>query len=334
VSVTPNFPQLLHTYFHEWLTAQRNVSRHTLLSYRDTWRLFLQFVAQQQKRPVAALSFSHLTAETILSFLSHLEHQRRVSIHTRNCRLAALRSFFAFVADREPLLLAHCAAVLRIPTKRAPQRAVSYLDREELTVILAQPDRTTLEGQRDHALLSLLYNTGARIQELLNLCPKDVRLEKPSQVRLYGKGRKERLCPLWPETAALLTALLRRRPRGPDEPLFVNRYGHPLGASGVRFQLRRYLTAAARQLPTLPHKHVTPHTFRHTAAVHLVSAGVDVTVIRSWLGHASLDTTNQYARASLETRREALEQIAEQSGIGQPPAWKREDALLAWLEAL
>lgn len=329
-----NFPQLLHTFFTDWLGSQRNLSRHTLLSYRDTWRLFLRFVAQRQRRRVAALTFSQLTAEEVLAFLQYLEEERQVSIHTRNCRLAALRSFFAFVADQEPLALAHCTAVLRIPTKRGPHRTVGYLEREEVAAILAQPDRITLEGQRDHALLIFLYNTGARIQEALDLCPQDLRLEKPAQVRLRGKGRKERLCPLWPETATLLTALLRRQPREPTEPLFVNRYRQPLGASGVRFQLRRYIAAAARQAPTLATKTVTPHSFRHTAAVHLVAAGVDVTVIRSWLGHASLDTTNRYARANLETRREALERLAPPVDVSTPPVWKRDDSLLTWLETL
>jgi site-specific recombinase XerD len=329
-----NFPQLLHTYFTDWLGSQRNLSRHTLLSYRDTWRLFLRFVAQRHRRRVAAITFDQLTGEEVLAFLHHLEQERQVSIHTRNCRLAALRSFFTFVADREPLVLAHCVAVLRIPTKRGPQRTVCYLEKEEVAAILAQPDRTTLEGQRDHALLVFLYNTGARIQEALDLCPRDLRLEKPAQVRLQGKGRKERICPLWPETAALLAALLRRQPRGPDQAFFVNRYRQPLGASGVRFQLRRYIAAAARQTPTLGTKAVTPHSFRHTAAVHLVAAGVDVTVIRSWLGHASLETTNRYARASLETRREALERLTPPADANAPPVWKQNDSLLTWLETL
>jgi site-specific recombinase XerD len=283
---------------------------------------------------VADLSFTQLTAEEVLAFLQYLEQDRQVSIPTCNCRLAALRSFFAFVAEREPLALAQCAAVLRIPTKRGTRRAICYLEPAEVAAILAQPNRQTVEGQRDHALLALLYNSGARIQEALDLCPKDIRFETPAQIRLHGKGRKERLCPLWPETADLLAALLRRQPRAPDAPVFVNRYEQPLGASGVRVQLRRYVTSAAKQLPALLGKRISPHTFRHTASVALVAAGVDVTVIRSWLGHASLETTNRYAQASLETRREALERIADEPGVGVPPVWQRDDALLTWLESL
>jgi site-specific recombinase XerD len=236
MSLSPNFPQLLHAYFNDWLVGQRNIARHTILSYRDTWRLFLRFVAQRELCRVADVTFPQLTAEAVLVFLHHLEQDRQVSIPTRNCRLAALRSFFVFVADREPVALAQCAEVLRIPTKRGPRRAVCYLEPAEVEAILRQPDQRTVEGQRDHALLALLYNSSARVQEALDLCPTDIRFEPPAQVRLQGKGRKERICPLWPETAELLAALLRRQPRDADAPIFVNRYRQPLGASGVRCQ--------------------------------------------------------------------------------------------------
>ena len=208
------------------------------------------------------------------------------------------------------------------------------LDPEEVAAILAQPDRSTLEGQRDHALLSFLYNTGARIQEALDLKPGAVHFEAPAFVRLYGKGRKERICPLWPETVALLKALLKRQPRGENEPIFVNRYGAPLGASGVRFKLAECVQAAAKAMPSLAAKKVTPHSFRHSTAVHLVAAGVDITVIRSWLGHVSLDTTNHYAQANLETKRKALNSIEATAKPTKPPRWKRDAAVMAWLDAL
>jgi site-specific recombinase XerD len=324
----------LHAFFHEWLGQQRNCSRHTVLSYRDTWRLYLRFVAGRCDRPVSALKLSDLTEEEVLAFLNHIETQRRDSIGTRNCRLAALRAFFRYVADREPLLAAHCASVLRIPTKKGPRPEVSYLDSDEVTAILGQPDRSTLEGQRDHALLAVLYNTGARIQEALSLCPSNVRLASPAQVKLYGKGRKERICPLWPETADLLTALLKRNPRPADEPLFVNRYGRPLGAAGVRFKLDAYVREAKKRLPSMRQKRVSPHTFRHTAGVQMVAAGVDITVIRSMLGHVSLDTTNHYARANMETKRRAIELVDRSTRPSGPPRWKRNPNLLAWLDSL
>lgn len=333
MSMTTPFPQLLHKFFYDWLINQRNTSHHTIIAYRDTWRLFLRFVAQSRCKVVAKLALSDLTAVEVLAFLNHLEQERHVSITTRNCRLAALRSFFTFVADGEPLAAVQCTEVLRIPTKRAPQRALDYLETEEVSAILAQPDCTTSEGQRDHTLLALLYNTGARIQEALDLCPRAIRLKPPAHVRFYGKGKKERLCPLWPETAELIAALLQRTPRREDQPLFVNRYGHPLGAAGVRYKLRHYVQTAAQQVPTLLDKRVTPHTFRHSAAIGLVAAGVDVTVIRSWLGHAHLDTTNRYAQANLATKRQALERITD-ARPAEPPRWKDNDELLNWLDTL
>jgi site-specific recombinase XerD len=330
----PSLHSLLHTFFHGWLVDQRNASQHTVISYRDTWRLFLRYVAASKRTTVGKLQLADLTAMDVLAFLKHCEEQRKVSIGTRNCRLAALRSFFAFLIDREPLAAGQCAEVLRIPMKRTRQRELCYLEENEVAVILAQPDRSTLEGQRDHALLAFLYNTGARIQEALDLCSGSIRLESPPQVRLLGKGRKERLCPLWPETAALLHALLQRVPRQPDQRIFVNRYGEPLGAAGVRFKLGQYVKRARKKVSSLAAKRVSPHTFRHTAAVHLVAAGVDITVIRSWLGHAHLDTTNHYARANVETKRKALEKVAGSSRPGKAPCWKRNAELMAWLDSL
>ena len=329
-----SFPQLLHAFFHNWLVEQRNVSHHTVISYRDTWRLFLRFVAAQKGQSVARLDLDDLSAVAVLAFMKHIEEVRKSSIGTRNCRLSALHSFFSFVADREPLAAAQCAAVLRIPTKQAPTMEIPDLNEDEITAILAQPDRSKLEGQRDHALLAFLYNTGARIQETLNVTPQALRLESPFHVRLLGKGRKERICPLWPETVELLKAFLKRKPCREDERLFVNRYGHPLGASGVRFKLKKYVAAAARKVSSLGGKRISPHKFRHATAVSLVAAGVDVTVIRSWLGHASLDTTNIYARANLETKRKALEKVDPSVRPGKPPRWKRDAELLDWLDSL
>src|SRR6266404_738332 len=325
-------PRLLHSFFHEWLLQQRNISVHTIRSYRDSWRLLLRFIAQHRKQPVAKITMEQIRAVEVLAFLQHCEQERKTSIDTRNCRLAAVRSFFSFVADREPLLTAQCSEILRIPTKRAPRRAVRSLELEEVKAILAQPNQKTVEGQRDHALLALLYNSGARIQETLNLCPYEIRFESPARVRLFGKGGKERFCPLWPETVNVLRALLKRQPRGEHEPVFVNRYGNQLGASGVRYKLRQYVRAASDKMASLKDKRVSPHLFRHTTAVHLVASGVDLTVIQNLLGHEDPETTNLYAQANLETKRQALERMG-----GRPakaPRWKREQDLMAWLDSL
>ena len=186
-STLPVLPGLLHAFFHEWLVEQRNASHRTVLAYRDAWRLFLRFVAARQKKKVAVIRTEDLTGTEVLAFLQHIETDRRASISTRNCRLAAIRSFFSFVADREPRAAKLCADVLRVPFKKAPKRAMSYLESAEMAAILSQPDQATPEGQRDHTLLSVLYNTGARIQEALDLRPQDIHLKSPPHVRLIGK---------------------------------------------------------------------------------------------------------------------------------------------------
>ena len=328
------FPTLLRSFFQEWLAEQRNASVHTIRSYRDTWRLFLRYVAERKHKEVAEIKFADLTATEVSAFLGHAEHDRKGTIGTRNCRLAAIRSFFHFVAGKEPTAIAQCTQVIAVPIKRAPIPAPCYLEQREVEAILAQPDRSTLEGLRDHAFLSFLYNSGARVQEALDLTPEAIRFETPHCVRLYGKGRKERVCPLWPETVLLLKKLLERQPRGSNERLFVNRYGDPLSASGVRFKLSAYVESAAKTVPTLRSKTVTPHSFRHATAVHLVSAGVDVTVIRSWLGHVSLDTTNHYAQANLETKRKAMERVGAPGPGKKLPSWKRDASVLDWLDSL
>jgi integrase/recombinase XerC len=324
---------LIQSFFHDWLVKQRDLSSHTIRSYRDTWKLFLRFASDLHRRPVAKLRLEDLSVPQVLDFLEHVERDRKASVGTRNCRLAALRSFYSYVASREPLAIAQCAAILHIPTKRTSMRPPIYLEPREIEQILREIKTDSAEGQRDHALFNFLYNTGARIQEALNVRPQDVRFETPPCVRLFGKGRKERVCPLWPETVALIKSLLSRQPRAENEPVFKSRYGHPLGASGVRFKLAGYVAAAAKSSPDLLKKQITPHSFRHSAAVSLVSSGTDVTVIRNWLGHASLDTTNLYAQANLETKRAALESIEPLATRGRP-RWKRESGLIEWLEAL
>jgi site-specific recombinase XerD len=266
--------------------------------------------------------------------LQYLEEERKVSIGTRNCRLSALHAFFAFVAQKDPTAIAQCAAIARIPTKKAKRPAMIYLDADEVEAILRQPDQSKPEGQRDYALLAFLYNTGARIQEALDVTPAAIRFDPPAQVELFGKGRKTRVCPLWPETVALLKALLKRKPRDRHEQIFVNCYGRPLGQVGVRFKLNQYVQRAARTMPSLAKKDISPHSFRHSAGVMLVAAGTDVTVIRNLLGHESLDTTNLYARANLDTKRKALEMVDMSARPGKRPRWKRDPELLTWLDSL
>jgi integrase/recombinase XerC len=328
------FPELIHAFFSDWLSRQRDLSAHTVRSYRDSWRLFLRFLEQRRHKSLHGLSLADFTTPDMLAFLDYSEHERHVCTGTRNCRLAALRAFFDFAARQDPATIAVSSEVRRIPRKRAVQRAICYLEKDEVEAILAQPDRSSLEGQRDYALLVFLYNTGARIQEALDLCPQDIRFETPSSVKLFGKGRKERICPLWPETAHLLISLLQHQPRTPDQAIFVNRYGESLGASGVRYKLAQYVTAATKTTPSLAKKDISPHTFRHSTAVQMISSGVDITVIRALLGHADLDTTAHYAQANLQTKRAALERVTPPRGAARQVPWKRDANVLAWLDSL
>lgn len=264
---TSSLSYWLHSYFHEWLRQQRGCSPHTVHLYRDTWRLFLRFVAAKRKAGVSALKLTDLDADQVRAFLQHCECDRKTSIATRNCRLAAIRSFYRFVADREPMAALQCAALLRIPVKRSTQNEPLHLESNEVGALLRQLEKATSEGQRDHALLAL-YNAGARIQEALELRPRDLRLTSSAHVKLRGKGRKERICPIcpiWPETASLLAGLLKRQPWPEGEPMSINRYGRPLGAAGVRFKLSQCVQAAVKEVPSFDGKRVHPHTFRHTA---------------------------------------------------------------------
>jgi site-specific recombinase XerD len=240
----------------------------------------------------------------------------------------------AYVAQKEPPAIAQCTAIARIPTKRTSHPAMAYLEADEIEAILRQPDQSKLVGQRDYVLLAFLYNTAARIQEALNITPAAIRFEPPAHVELSGKGRKTRICPLWPETVNLIKALLKRNPRDKHEQIFVDCYGRPLGQVGVRFKLDHYVQHAAKKMPALAKKHISPHSFRHAAGVMLVAAGTDVTIIRSFLGHQKLDTTNLYARANLETKRKALEKVDASARPGKPPRWRRDPELLTWLDSM
>lgn len=325
-------------FFGDHLVLQRGASRHTVLGYRDAVKLFLRFAAARARRAVPALTLADLDMEIVLAFLDSLEHDRHNGVATRNHRRAALHAFFRYVGGVLPDHVERCRRILSIPAKRGPTCAVDYLERAEMECLLAQVDRGSTRGRRDYALLAFLYNSGARVQEALDLRAPALQLDRPYQVRLFGKGRKERVCPLWPQTAALLRALLAERGVDPraDAPVFVNRHGQPLTRYGVRHLLARYGAAAAHTLPTLAHKRLHPHTLRHSCAVHLLQAGVDLNLIRSWLGHVSLQTTHRYAEIDLAMKRRAIEKI---SPVGDPRSrprarWHQNEPILAWLDAL
>jgi site-specific recombinase XerD len=332
-----SLPTLLHGFFEDYLAGQRDVSPNTIFAYRDSFKLFLQFVARRIGRQVIRLQLPDLGPETVLPFLDHLETERKNCVATRNCRLIAIHRFFAYVADRNPRHIEICRRILDIPIKKAVSRAMTYLDREEVKALLAVPSPSHRLGRRDIELLTFLYNTGVRASEMVNLNVKDVRLETPRQVRILGKGRKERTCPLWQETVDALRAYLQQRDDGnwPDAPLFLNAHRKRITRFGVVTILKRHVAAAATQQPSLASKHITPHTMRHTAAMHLLQSGVELNVIKSWLGHVSITTTSQYIEIDMAMKREALERCSPPVSVpaGASPWHNRQD-IIQWLQEL
>jgi len=329
----------LRGFFIEYLPTVRGASPHTIRSYRDSLALWLRFLARRNDREIVTLEMEDIDPDSVLEFLDHLERERGNCVATRNNRLAAVHAFARYLAARYPEHLEICQRLLALPFKRTRQPSVEYLEMEELCAMLQAPDRRKAEGRRDHTLLLTMFNTGARVQELLNIRPRDLQLVRPCQVRLFGKGRKERICPLWPQTVEVLQALLAENglDETTSEQVFRNRLGKPLTRFGVRYLVQKYARKAETTAPTLARKHVHPHTIRHTTAVHLLQAGVDLVSISHWLGHASVETTNRYAVIDLETKRDAIAKAHPGSVVTVDPAllaWRSDTSILKWLESL
>jgi len=327
----------LRGFFADHLPRVRGTSPHTVQSYRDSLVLLLRFVADRRARSVSQLDLDDLGPQDVLDFLQYLETDRHNLVATRNVRLAAIHAFFRYCAAEDPAGLERCQRVLAVPFKRTGSRPVEYFEYHEIQAVLAGVNRTTADGRRDYALLATMFNTGARVQEIVTLCVRDLQLETLPHVRLYGKGRKERLCPLWPQTTEILRALLAERGRDvpPDQPLFRNHRGGRLTRFGVRYLLRKYCIRAQAATPTLGTKRLHPHSMRHSTAVHLLRAGVDITTISHWLGHASVTTTNRYATVDLDMKRKAIEQARPTDfGIAGPALWRTDASILEWLEGL
>jgi integrase/recombinase XerD len=336
-AVKTSLARALREFFADHLPRVRGMSPHTVCSYRDAIALLLRFLTKRRHRDVVRLDFNDLSPDDVLAFLEHLESERHNAAPTRNARLAAIHAFVRFAGANHPEHLELCQRILAVPFKRAQPRLVEYLEAREIAAILAAPDRETRDGRRDHALLLALFNTGARVQEILDVRPADLQLVRPFQARLRGKGRKERLCPLWPRTAKILRAFLVEHgiDAASTQQLFRNRRGEPLTRFGVRYLLAKYAKDATATAPTLDGKRVHPHVIRHTTAVHLLQAGVDLVTIGHWLGHASVETTNRYATVDLEVKRAA---IAKAHPVGPVPralaAWQTDSTILEWLESL
>ncbi len=330
-----NLGSCLHHFLEDYLPRQRNASPHTIRAYRDSLKLLLVFAAKRRTGSAADLSFLDIDRATVLDFLTSLERERVNGVSTRNLRLTAIRSFFRCTANAAPELVEHCRRIVSIPSKRCDSRAIDYLTVDEIDAILSQVPANTIQGRRHDCLIRFLYNTGARVQEALDVRVCDLRLDRPSHVRLMGKGRKERLCPLWPETATRLRSAIDEGNLLLHQPIFTNRNRKNLTRYGARYILSKYVALAVATCPSLKGKNVHPHVLRHTTAMHLLQSGVDLNTIRCWLGHASVTTTNRYVEIDLEMKRRALEEVNSPDSTSPSSTSSRPDEeLLAWLEAL
>lgn len=327
-----SFPALLQSFFGERLLTQRQVSPHTIAAYRDTFRLLLTFASERLTKAPTNLELQELSAALIADFLEHLEQARGNSARTRNARLAAIHSFFRYVAFQEPAQVLLCQRVLAIPSKRYVRRPINFLGREEMEALLAAPDPTTWTGRRDRALLLLALQTGLRVSELVGLRSEDVVLGAGAHVRCQGKGRKERTTPLRKEVVALLGAWLRERGGRPDDPLFPNPRGGFLSRDAVEHLVAKHVVAAGQKNPSLLTKKVSPHVLRHSTAMELLQHGVDRSVIALWLGHEGVETTQMYLHADMRLKEKALCHVAP---LGTKPGrYHPDDQLLAFLESL
>lgn len=332
LAVPSEFATLLQRFFAERLLQQQNASPKTVVAYRDTFRLLLNYAEREKGKAPATLALCDFDAKLILDFLAYLEAERHNTVRSRNARLAAVRAFAHYVALQCPPALLLAQQILAIPMKRFEKPMLGFLSREEIQALLATPDTATWCGRRDRVMFALLYNTGARVSEMLGIHVADVTLAATSSVRLHGKGRKQRTVPLWKETAADIRQWLNYSGLRPDQPLVPNRSGLPMTRTNVAERLSLAIAAATKQCPRLADRKITPHSLRHTTAMHLLQSGVDITVIALWLGHESPVTTHGYVEADLAMKERALATIA-------PPESKRKryrpsDALLRFLESL
>ena len=332
-----NVGQVLFSFFEDHLKVQKGLRPGSIKSYRDTIKLFLAFVARSSRKPVTRLSLTDLSSQRVLEFLKMIEVQRHNKPQTRNQRLAALHNFYRFVATHHCEMLAEAARVEAIPNKRASPAPTRYLEQEEIDQLFQKLASQGRRALRDHALLMLLYNTGARVQEVVDLRVGDVDLDGAPRVRLHGKGDKWRGCPIWPETAALLKQLDTVQGGDANAALFASSRRQPLTRFGIYKLVRRHTQGIVRSDIHDRDKMISPHVFRHTTAVRLLEAGVEPNVIRGWLGHVSLETTNRYAEITMRTKQAALAACMPPTTSAVSPArvgWRQDQDLMKWLQSL
>ena len=323
-------PALIQRFFTDRLCVQMEASRHTVAGYRDTFRLLLRYASARHGKPPVKLTIEDIDADLVADFLVHTETARGNSARSRNTRLAAIRSFFRFVAMTDPTWLLHCQRVLAMPNKRYVKRTVTFLDAEEMTALLAAPDRSTWAGRRDHALLLLAVQTGLRASELVGLRCGDMVLGTGAHIRCMGKGRKERATPLRRETAKLLAGWIGDGEK--SRPLFPSLRGEPLSRDALEHLVRKHCLTASRACPSIGAKRITPHTLRHSTAMDLLHHGVDPAVIALWLGHENVETTQIYIHADMRLKEKALARVAAPDTPSS--RFRPDDQLLAFLEGL
>lgn len=330
----PTLANFIKRFFSHHLPLQKGLAANTLVAYRDAIKLLLGYVSDTLNKNVEQLGVEDINESLVLDFLDHVENTRGCSPRTRNARLAAIRAFFGFMAREEPTLLLHSQTIRTIPLKRTEHKTVDYLEEKEMQALLNAVDLHSRTGVRDKALLLLLYNTGARVSEIVELKVADLRLDGAAQVKLLGKGNKYRSCPLWPETLeALHDYLQQRTPKDPAaQQIFLNANGSHVTRFGVRHIVGKYATAAKSRCSSIAAKTVNPHTLRHTTAMHLLRAGNDVNMVSYWLGHADINTTHTYLEIDMEMKRRML-QKAEAPAVKKTLPWQKPD-ILQWLSVL
>jgi len=332
-----NFSRYLTDFFSVYLTTQKNVSKNTIYSYRDTFKLLLKYCQEVKGIAIERISIGSLTAELIKDFLSWLEHERKCSISTRNQRLASIHSFFRYIQGEEPAGIHHFQQVISIPIKKTEKKVLEHLSPGAMKLILEQPDKSSPKGRRDLTLLSVLYDTGARVQELVDIKVNDVTLDPPPVISLTGKGNKVRRVPLMKNTIALLQQYVLENDLNKQwknqYPLFKNNQHNKLTREGIAYILDKYVKMASARSQIVP-KRLSPHVLRHSKAMHLLQAGVNLIYIRDFLGHVDLKTTELYARTDTETKRKALENAYPDIVTGQLPDWSKDKELLTWLSEL
>lgn len=330
--IEPNFASLLQRFFTERLIQQKNASPRTVSSYRDTFRLFLQFAKRRLRKPSTRIELTDLDTSVVSAFLDHLEVDRHNTVRSRNARFAALRSFLQYAGLIAPTALGTIRGIMAMPMKRFERRLVGYLTREEIEALLNAPDAATWCGRRDRVMLATLYNTGARVSELIGMRVGDIVLDRSSSICIHGKGRKERTVPLWHTTAKQIRLWLRQNQFARDHPLFPNRTGGPMTRTGVTDRLKLAAATAACHCPQLKKRRVSPHIVRHATAMHMLQSGVDITVIALWLGHESPATTHMYVEADLAMKERAIKKL--QAPSVKTHRFRPTDKLLAFLEGL